>query len=149
MKQSIKDEVALRTGETVDKLRAAAPQLHADLHAALARTVRNATGVPAAPRCWGYVAEGRATGTQVTAPWRAYAEMLYSGALSAQHVRTALHMRAHAVRVPWPVPPTARAVPLHKPDGTRNELTGASPCTATGTRPRKATTAPVLRLASS
>ena len=68
------------------ELRAAAPQLHADLHAALARTVRNATGVPAAPRCWGYVAEGRATGTQVTAPWRAYAEMLYSGALSAQQV---------------------------------------------------------------
>eukprot|EP00964_Phaeocystis_antarctica_P107126 scaffold71884_cov72-Phaeocystis_antarctica.AAC.5 len=29
--------------------------------------------------------------------------------------------------------PTARAVPLHLPDGTRNELTGASPCTATGT----------------
>mmetsp|Transcript_21602 Transcript_21602/g.51242 ORF Transcript_21602/g.51242 Transcript_21602/m.51242 type:complete len:213 (+) Transcript_21602:301-939(+) len=44
--------------------------------------------------------------------------------------------------------PTARAVPLHLPDGTRNELTGASPCTATGTLPRKATTAPVERRAS-
>ena len=67
------------------KLLAAAPLLRADLHTSLNRTVY-ATGNPAAPRCWPFVAEVNDTGGQMAHPHRGYPQLLYSGVLTAAQV---------------------------------------------------------------
>ena len=67
------------------ELLAAAPLLYRDLHASLNRTMY-ATGHPEAPRCWPFVAEVNRTDGQAAHPHRAYPELMYSGALTAQQV---------------------------------------------------------------
>ena len=63
-----------------------APLLYHDLHASLNRTVYH-TGNSQAPRCWPFVAEVNDTDGQSAHPYRAYPELMYSGALMAQQVR--------------------------------------------------------------
>ena len=66
-------------------LLAAAPQLYSALHTSLKSTV-HATGNPAAPRCWPFVAEGNKTAGQYAQAHRAYPELCYSGALTSAQV---------------------------------------------------------------
>ena len=59
-----------------------APKLYADLHASLNRTVVP-TGRASPTHCWRHLADtdDMARG-QITAPWRAFSQMLYSGAMT-------------------------------------------------------------------